>query len=94
MALEIESPHRSIFDIESLSTMADTPIGLGNRLCAKLRPRYDHGLAIAGHAMAGLAMARSSGRNAAQAAGWPRLAGARGSLERDLALREERPPES
>ena len=39
MALEIESPHRSIFDIESLSTMADTPIGLGNRLCAKLRPR-------------------------------------------------------
>ena len=37
MALEIESPHRSIFDIDSLSTMADTPIGLGNRLCAKLR---------------------------------------------------------
>ena len=39
MALEIESPHRSIFDIESLSTMADTPIGLGTRPCAEARPR-------------------------------------------------------
>jgi radical SAM/Cys-rich protein len=34
MALEIESPHRSIFDIDSLSTMADTPIGLGNHCFA------------------------------------------------------------
>ena len=80
MALEIESPHRSIFDIESLSTMADTPIGLGNRLCAKLRPRYDHGLATATTtpwlaslwpvAPAGMRPERRVGR------GWPKLGAA------------------
>ena len=30
---------------------------------------------------------------AARATDWPRLAEARGCLERDLALREEKPPE-
>eukprot|EP00964_Phaeocystis_antarctica_P009793 scaffold5328_cov51-Phaeocystis_antarctica.AAC.4 len=70
MALEIESPHRSIFDIESLSTMADTPIGLGSRPCAELGPVWPASI------------------NAARAADWPRLAEARGSLGRDLALTE------
>ena len=69
MALEIESPHRSIFDIDSLSTMADTPIGLGNRLCAKLRPRYGHDHATAASLRLPrygcLATAHSSGMNAA-----------------------------
>ena len=72
MALEIESPHRSIFEIESLSTMVDTPIGLGHRPECKARPRC--GLGASAWVPAPGCQRLGACMGAAAAAGWPRLA--------------------